>query len=154
MILDQWSNLGRYAAMGSGFETAARFLAGKKPEDFAPGKMAVDGERVYLSVREADLTDQPERWEAHRRYADIQILLDGSEAIMYAPATQAAPSIVYVKGDDIEFYEGIQGLRCALKPGDFMILFPGELHAPDRPEGPNGHSKKLIVKVLMEKDDA
>ncbi len=149
MILDQWTNLIRYAGLGSGFETAVRFLADKKPEEFAPGKVAVDGEHVYISVREADLTGRPERWEAHRRYADIQILLDGREAIMYAPATEANPSIPYDGGKDIEFFEGIQGLRCALKPGDFMIFFPGELHAPDRPERPNGYSKKLVVKVLM-----
>ena len=149
MILDQWSNLIRYAGLGSGFETAVRFLADKKPEDFSQGKLAVDGERVYISVREADLTGRPERWEAHRRYADIQILLDGREAIVYAPATEAEPSVAYDGGKDIEFYEGVQGLRCALKPGDFMIFFPGELHAPDRPEGPDGYSKKLVVKVLI-----
>ncbi len=153
MILDHWSNLIRYAGLGAGFETAVRLLAEKKPEDFAPGKLPVDGERVYISVREADLTGRPERWEAHRRYADIQILLDGSEAIVYAPATQAKPSIAYDGGKDVEFYEGIQGLHCVLMPGDFMILFPGELHAPDRPEGLDGYSKKLVVKVLMEKND-
>ena len=150
MILDQYAYLQRYRGLGHNFETAVKFLSGRALDSFVPGKLAIDGEKVYTSVREADLTGRPERWEAHRRYADIQILLEGSEAILYAPDTGLEPSIPYDEARDIAFYEGIRGVRCPLKPGDFMILFPGELHAPDRPEEPCGNSKKLVVKVLIE----
>jgi biofilm protein TabA len=82
-------------------------------------------------------------------YADIQILLEGREAILYAPAEGLQPSIPYNEDKDVAYYETIQGMRCPLKQGDFMIFFPGELHAPDRPDGPCGNSRKLVIKVLM-----
>jgi beta-galactosidase beta subunit len=61
--------------LGSNFETAVRFLSGRTLDSFVPGKLAIDVEKVYATVREADLTGCTERWEAHNRYADIQILL-------------------------------------------------------------------------------
>ena len=148
MILDQWNNLGRYAGLGKNFETAVKFLLERGMGSFAPGKEAVDGERVYVSVREADLSSKPERWESHRRYADIQILLSGGEAILYAPEP-GEPAGDYSGEKDVEYFGSVAGLRCALKPGDFMVFLPGEPHAPDRPEGPEGYSKKMVVKVLM-----
>jgi YhcH/YjgK/YiaL family protein len=148
MILDRWDSLGRYAGLGANFETAVQYLLERGMDAFAPGKYAVDGERVYISVREADLSAKPERWEAHRRYADIQILLAGGEAILYAPEP-GAPEGAYNEAKDVEFFESTAGLRCALKPGDFMIFLPGEPHAPDRPEGSEGFSRKMVVKVLM-----
>jgi YhcH/YjgK/YiaL family protein len=150
LIFDQCVSLRRYAELGPNFETAVKFLSGRTLDSFAPGKLAIDGVNVYASVREADLAGRPERWESHRRYADIQILLDGSEAILFTPNAAPEPSATYDEARDIEFYEGVQGVRCPLKPGDFMIFLPGELHAPDRPEGETTRSKKLVVKVLVE----
>jgi YhcH/YjgK/YiaL family protein len=151
MILDQCDSLNRYVGLGPNFETAVRFLSERALDSFVPGKLAIDGEKVYATVREADLTDRPERWEAHRRYADIQILLEGREAILYAPDEAPQPSVPYNPDKDVEFYEGVQGMRCPLKRGDFIVFFPGELHAPDRPDGASGNSKKLVVKVLAER---
>lgn len=150
MIFDQCAFMHRYAGLGPNFETAVKFLSGRTLDSFAPGKLTIDGAKVYASVRETDLTGRPERWEAHRRYADIQILLEGSEAILYSPDAPPEPSVPYDEARDVLFYEGIRGVRCPLKPGDFMIFFPGELHAPDRPEGSCRNSKKLVVKVLVE----
>ncbi|MEA4896775.1 MAG: YhcH/YjgK/YiaL family protein [Eubacteriales bacterium] len=152
MILDQCVSLHRYMGLGPNFETAIRFLSGRALDSFVPGKLAIDGEKVYATVREADLTGRPERWETHRRYADIQILLEGREAILYAPPDEALqPSTPYNEDKDVAYYEAIQGIRCPLRQGDFMIFFPGEPHAPDRPDGPCGNSKKLVIKVKMEK---
>jgi YhcH/YjgK/YiaL family protein len=149
VIFDRYGALSRYAALGANFETAIRFLSGRTPDSFSPGKMAIDGENVYASVREADLTGRQMRWEAHRRYADIQVLLDGGEDIYCAPEGELEPSVPYDGGRDVEFYQSAPGVRFRLKPGDFLIFFPGEPHAPDCPGEGAGFSRKLVVKVLV-----
>lgn len=150
MIFDRYDFLSRYAALSPNFETAIRFLSGRTLDSFLSGELRIDGENVYGFVREADLAGRTPRWEAHRRYADIQILLDGREDIRCAPEGEVGPSTPYDDARDIEFFESARGTRYALMPGDFLILFPGEPHAPDCPGEGAEFSKKLVVKVLMQ----
>ena len=89
--------------------------------------------------------------EAHRKYVDVMCMIEGEETIYVQPTallhhiTQA-----YDENQDAllaEMEEGCCEIR--LHPGEFVILFPEDAHAPGcRINGPS-HVKKIIGKVRI-----
>lgn len=150
MITDHVSHLSQYAALGRNFETAARFVAGLDLDAVAVGHYDVDGERVFANVVERDLVETPARWEFHRRYADIHLLLSGSETIGSTPMSRLSDPPAVDEAADCATLDGLTGVMVDLRPGEFVIVLPQDVHLPNVP-GENGpRSKKMILKVLME----
>ncbi|WP_028455249.1 YhcH/YjgK/YiaL family protein [Chitinilyticum litopenaei] len=131
----------------------ARGLAYLRDTDFSsmpPGRYPLDGENMIAIVQEP-LT-QP--WETgmpefHARYIDIQYLLDGEEAIGFAPANPALARVQdQLDGRDIAFvHPQPDESRLVLKPGMFAIFFPGELHKPCRAVTEPRPIRKVVIKI-------
>ncbi len=149
MVVDRLERLGLYASLGEGFAKAAQFLAGKDAATFALGDVEIDGREVYAFVKQTELTKENTAWEAHERYADIQIILDGAERMGYLPFLQQEVVTPYNPEKDCGFYQGDAGTELTLAAGDFVIFLPGELHRPDCPVGAQSVSKKMVVKVRI-----
>ena len=91
--------------------------------------------------------------EAHRRFIDVQIVLEGCER-MYVP-TNIVPSVKtpYNDATDVEFYSmaPMESLTSLCVPaGYFAIFFAGEIHAPSNSatDAPTP-IRKLVGKVLQ-----
>ena len=81
MIYDRFENLNLYAVPGSLLHRALVY-ARDVAADVADGRIEIDGERLYASVASYETGGRDERrFEAHRRYIDIQVLLAGEETI-------------------------------------------------------------------------
>ena len=81
MIYDCFDNLNLYAAPGSLLHRALVY-ARDVAADVADGRIEIDGERIYASVAGYETGSRAERrFEAHRRYIDVQVLLAGEETI-------------------------------------------------------------------------
>ena len=140
MILDTLDCIVKYAGISPNFETAVRWLQETDPEALEPGRTDIDGERVYAVMSENRLEPKEPVFEVHRRYADIQIILQGREGFLY----------------------GREGRELSGKPleeGGVTVFLPGEAHAPGlypekgrRPLSPAAPvpDRKLVVKVLMD----
>lgn len=86
--------------------------------------------------------------EAHRKYADLQAVLEGEERIDWVPlGSLREESEEYSKGGDIAFYSGGEHMRVTLSAGEFLILFPGDAHKPCIRSG--GKVKKAVVKLAL-----
>ena len=84
-----------------------------------------------------------------RRYADIQFLFEGNEAIGWRPLTDdLAVTQPYSEQDDIGFVAG-EGTAIPFVPGGFFVLFPQDAHAPGQRTPAATRVKKAIVKVLL-----
>ena len=83
MILDTLDAIGKYAGISPNFETAVRWLQETDPETMKLGMTEIDGEKVYAVVSENRLEPREPVFEVHRRYADIQIILQGREGFRY-----------------------------------------------------------------------
>ena len=118
------------------FDRALGFLSGKTAADLPQGKHPIDGERIFASV--AEVMTEPmssRRFELHREYIDIQVLLEGRELHGYSPLHTTAPALEdRLDADDVAFYpapgpqEGLQTLL--LQQGQYAVYLPGELHCP------------------------
>ena len=144
MILDRIENIMTYAALGKNFETAAAWLKEQNLKTFTPGQIAVDGEQVFATLADNTLSRKEPAYEAHRLYADIQLVVDGREKLFLGTeGTVKEP----VPDSDFCPCEVSAGIPFVLENGWFAVFMPGEMHAPGNPAGEPSVCRKLVVKV-------
>ena len=145
MIIDKIENVRKYAALGEHFRTAAEWLAGQDLSALALGTVQVDGERVYATLADNLLSRETPAYEAHRRYSDIQVIIDGKETF-YLGTEGNIGQLIPEK--DFCPCEVSAGIPFVLESGWFVIFLPGEMHAPGNPAGEPSVCRKMVIKVL------
>lgn len=149
MIIDTLENCRYYTGIGERFVAAFDFLA-ENAATLAVGRHVIIPGEVYVNVREYDIAEGEEiRLEAHRRYADIQCVLEGVEIIGYRQVEGAEPATEYDEQADLIFYRDGWEPIC-MPTGKFAVLFPGDGHAVKISPPGGAHVKKAIVKVLLD----
>ncbi len=153
MITSTLSQLFWYKTISPNFARAIDFALTTNLSSLDTGRIDIDGDNVYAIINE--YTTKPSSEcdpEAHREYADIQIMITGAEKFGYHPLTPGiTPSIPYEEEKDVAFYsftdEDLSYIR--LTPGQFIIFFPTDIHQPEvfitQPE----LVKKLVLKVSV-----
>jgi len=85
------------------------------------------------------------RIEAHKRYVDLQYIIDGNERV--GIRSDGKIFVPYNPENDIEFYEG-ESNWIDLHRGDYIVLFPQDRHQPCMGDG--SPVKKAVVKIPVE----
>ncbi|MDD0824799.1 N-acetylneuraminate anomerase [Mannheimia sp. AT1] len=90
--------------------------------------------------------------EMHRKFVDIQLLIDGEEMIEYGLSQpDLAKYDEYRDEDDYQLTDEIDNKNeVVLKPNMFAIFLPYEPHKPGNSVNENKTLKKLVVKVPVE----
>ena len=87
-------------------------------------------------------------FEAHEKFADIQIMRSGSERIAVSNV-DALTVTKSVPENDFQALEGPEDLSIIMKPDSFLVVFPGDAHKlkimVDKPEDVT----KTVFKVKM-----
>ena len=80
MVTDSLQNLEQYRGLHKNMDTVIDFLKKCDLTALPDGKTVIDGEQVFVNVMEADLREaEGAEYEYHKRYADLQIDISGSE---------------------------------------------------------------------------
>lgn len=87
-------------------------------------------------------------FEAHRDYIDIQYMISGKEYIGVCDYSVCQPKISYSKEKDIEFLSGT-GINHQLSEGEFMILYPEDVHKPSIMIDSESIVRKAVVKIKI-----
>lgn len=93
-------------------------------------------------------------FEAHDKYIDIQILLDGNESIYLADRTNLDVKIPYDTEKDIVFYSNATSNypKVNLDGTNFIMIFPHEAHAPQVSiDNKRKNVLKVVVKIKVSK---
>jgi YhcH/YjgK/YiaL family protein len=146
--LKDWSSTRGIAGLEAAFQYLARTDLGSLPL----GRTDVQGDDIYVVVSEAETRPAAQaRFEAHRRYIDIQLVVKGQEAIGLAPLAGMTTTQPYDPKQDIEFFAPPRGsATLALHPGEFAVFAPSDAHAPSlHLDGPHV-SRKVVAKVSVE----
>jgi YhcH/YjgK/YiaL family protein len=134
-----------------GLERAFEYLAGADLTTLPLGRTDVLGDDIYVTVSEAE-TKPPEqvRFEAHRRYIDIQLVVRGQEAMGIAPAASLTTVEPYDPARDIAFFAvPATSETVAVRAGEFVVFTPDTGHRPSlHLDGPHV-SRKAVVKVSV-----
>ncbi|MCQ2183964.1 MAG: YhcH/YjgK/YiaL family protein [Bacteroidales bacterium] len=125
------------------------FLKNHDLKNLAVGEYEIVGREAYAIVSEYE-TKAPEncRFESHRKYIDLQYIIEGKEIMGVAAPEGLEVTVPYV--EDIEFYgteaEGAKYEEAT--PEKFLVFFPDQPHRPCIScDGPS-HIKKVVVKIL------
>jgi biofilm protein TabA len=148
MITDHLTNGLCYAAIDARLARAIEFLQRSNLAAMPEGRHDIDGDAIYALVQ-SYTSKLPEegRWEVHQRYADLQIVVDGEERMGYGQIGRFARG-PYDAAKDVEFLTG-DGDFVRLSAGEFIVLWPGEVHMPGMAAvGPTA-VRKIVVKIRM-----
>ncbi len=149
MIIDHIMRAETYGALRGPFRDAFAFLKRGDLVSLAPGTYEIDGRNVYALVQDYHTKIAAEgRWEAHRRYIDVQYVVSGAERFGYAPMGRMAAG-PYEEDGDMERPAG-DGESVTLRAGEFILLWPGEAHMPGMAIDEPAAVRKIVVKIAAD----
>ena len=148
MTPDDLSNAERYGDLHPGFRQGFEFLRRTDLAGLQTGRHEIDGERLFaLMNRDVGRQRDGARLEAHRRYIDIQYLVEGREEIGWRPTAECRDVLEpYDEQRDVVFFRDHPHGWIWLPVGKFMIFFPEDAHAPLAAGGAN---TKAVIKIAM-----
>ena len=158
MVLDTLTQHQRYRSLHPAFARAFDFLTSANWAELIPGSVnpdrhstrhLIDGERMYVSLDHVEGRGREgARLEAHRRYIDIQLTIEGLEEIGWKPLRDCAQAAgTFDAAKDVGFFKDRPESWLSLPAGHFAIFFPEDAHAP---LAGRGTLKKAIVKIAIE----
>ena len=123
-----------------------------KAEGAAVGKYELEN-GVYVSVQEYTTKARSEaKYEAHKKFIDIQMILSGKELIAVSPIEKMTISDEYNEEKDFMlFHHNDECTDYVLEAGDFLILYPQDVHMPGVCVNEKSPVRKIVVKVPVEK---
>ena len=113
------------------------------------GRIELDGDNLFInnSIPTCVTADQ-QVLEVHRDYIDVHILLEGQETVGWKALEDLTQETkAYEKEGDCALYADRPTTYVTLQPGQFLIVYPEDPHAPIIGEG---KIRKLIGKVKVD----
>lgn len=146
--LKNWRNLKQAQVFKAGLE----FLEKNNLSALPLGRHDIEGDSIYALVQKASSRlPQEGKFEAHRKYIDIQCLVSGEEIIGVTPLEKLAIATPYDETKDVAFYAfPSQYDQLVLHPGDFAVLFPEDGHLPLCHSGGPHELFKVVLKVKLD----
>lgn len=132
---------------------ALEWLEREVTEETPPGRYDIDGDRMYVLVQHLETEPEERRLaEAHRRYADIQLLLSGQELILAARDDESNEIVSdeLEPKDKLVFRAVNRESRFVLYPGMFAVFFPMDIHRPCCSPGEQAGIRKAVVKIDLD----
>jgi YhcH/YjgK/YiaL family protein len=146
MIIDRISNSPLYYSVHSGIQQAFEYIRKTDFSTMPAGRTDIDGADLYAIFQDY-ITKPGEQglWEAHRRYIDLQYVVQGAERIGYANIVSLSQG-AYDPSKDFLPLQG-EGDFLTLQQGHFALLFPEDGHMPGLAVDVPMPVKKLVVKI-------
>ena len=149
MIFSTLSQSDRYAALHSLFPRAIEYIRNTDLMSLAPGHHPILGEDLFAIVEHMPgRTREAAQLEVHRRYIDIQLVLEGIDEMGWRPLIECSePADEYSAERDIRFFRDAPAAWIATPPGAFCIFFPEDAHAP---LVSSGSIRKVVLKIALQ----
>ena len=152
MIYDTLENAASYS-MGPAFRKAVEYvktLNASTPD----GSYEIDGDKITARVMSYETQDgAPAKYEVHRKFADLQVLIAGHETVFVRMAKGLPVQTPYNAEKDCEFLspdEHSAELNVQLFPGYFTLLLPQDAHMGKGATCLGKCSlKKVVVKIAL-----
>lgn len=107
-----------------------------------------DEDKLYFNLDKYE-TKKEGKFEAHRKYIDIQYIVKGEEKIGLSNIDDCQTLIEYNKEKDIEFLTSKKEDYMSLSEGEFMIFYPTDAHKPCLTNTKVMAIEKIVAKVLV-----
>ena len=145
MIIDKCKYIENYKSMLPCLDNALSALKGLG-DDPQVGRYEFEG--GFFMIQEGDTRSLSDGdYEAHRKYIDVQVILDGSELIAWKDIEDLKTSEAYDEGKDKEMLGGSDEYCMTVSKGMFWAAFPADAHKACRDTGKTTHYKKAVIKL-------
>ena len=114
-------------------------------------RVTLNGDRAYCTrFTYETIPEEESPFEAHRRYLDIHIMLQGEERVDIAPP-EALTLAEAREENDFYAYRGEPWHSTVLRPGEFLVVFPEDAHRIKvQVDGPKTVTK-AVFKVCLDR---
>lgn len=137
--------------MSEKIKLGLEFLEKNDLNSMENGKYEILNDDVFINIQ--DYTSKPEtdgKWEAHRKYIDIQVIIKGSEKIGVGEIQDFSTTEPYDEEKDVEFLTTSTPQQfITMKENDYIILYPQDVHMPQICMDKPSYVKKAVVKVSV-----
>ena len=146
MIIDSLDNAHMYECLHPHFKQAFDFLRATNFSTVDDGRIELQGDTVYINLA-GNAGKKSAPLEAHKMYIDIQMPLSTTELIGFKPVSSCQNVLeAYDNDRDIVFYADAFDTVLSVSPGQFVIFYPQDAHAPAMV---SGFLRKLVVKIKL-----
>ena len=148
MIYDRLENLETYTAISERLAKGLRLLKDTDFSTLEPGRHEADGDELYFMVQSYQSKKINDTPEAHKKYIDIQYILEGEELIGVGGLSDMTEVVADEPESDYRLYHGPLS-HVKLGKGYFAVFFPQDAHAPGIAVDVPAPVRKVVVKVLI-----
>ena len=149
MILDSLQNAQFYKGLHPNLDIALDYVVNTDFSSLEMGVYKIKGDAVFAILQSYETKPIEEaKLEAHKKYVDIQLMIQGDEVMGVTPLTKAHKVIEDYPEKDLTFYEG-EGQDILVEEGSFTIFFQTDAHAPGILVNSSKTITKVVVKVEM-----
>lgn len=149
MIHDTLNSSHLYDTLGPRFATAFAWLRKAVPSTLTEGKQPIDGDDVFVLVQKTGSKPlEATKWEAHRKYADIQFVVEGRERMQFAPLEKVTTKEYLAEKDFVPLETEVWN-EVTVEAGAFAVFFPSDAHRPGIQPAGEAPTYKLVVKVRV-----
>lgn len=139
---------------GERLHKALTFLENMDPDTVEDEKFVIEEGKIFGFVTTVNTEEVASRRpESHAKHIDIQFLLEGREKMGYIRKSSQLKVVTdELQEKDNCFYDGnMEGeVFLDLKPGDFVVLFPEDVHRPQCIAGENAQIRKSVIKIRVD----
>ena len=149
MIYAKHKDASAYRGIHPNLDLALKRITPEFLASVGPERVEIKGGDVYATRFTYETVPAEESFfEAHRKYLDIHIMMEGSEGVEIAPP-EVLSEFDRVEANDFYAYRGEGDYKLILSPGDFLVVFPSDAHRIKmQVDGPRTVSK-VVFKVKI-----
>ena len=149
MIYTDYKNLKQYYGLHPNMDVAITYLLENDIFKIKPGRNEVDKDKVFINQFDyKTISKEKGNFEAHYKYADIHLILDGCEYIGVSSMEDLCIIKEDKKEDSLCCKGKIENLLL-MKPGKVLIVFPEDAHMVKLKNISESKVKKAVVKVKV-----
>ena len=150
MIIDKIENAILYKSLGDRIQKSFDYIKQTNLKKLQPGRYDIDGDNIFALISEYQTKPEAEgKLEAHKKYIDVQFVIEGEELMGYAPLGNQEILEPYKEENDIIFYKG-EKVFIKVPEGMFAIFFPEDVHMPGIQVEKKSLVRKLVIKVKVD----
>lgn len=130
---------------------AVKYLTELDVSEEDAGKKVVVNDKFFYSILSYNTKPANEcKLESHRKYIDIQIIVDGEESIEVVDISKLKVKECYDEEKDVIFWRNPNRMaKCTLRAGDYIVLYPENAHRGAVTIKQTNRVLKIVGKVAL-----
>ena len=149
MIFGNINHEKTYSNLDKDLLTCFEYAKNNELVSFEKGSYEIDGKDIFVNIVGYDTCENEDRfWEAHKKYIDVHLMLDGRERIDLNFIENLTQKEYEEEGDFLPL-DGEPNSCVELSKDDFLVCYPEDAHMTALKVSEKENIKKAIFKVII-----